>query len=70
MDFIDHIRRCNDWDPSQFRPFRVAGRGMGWVRPEFATHLARYPNVFIVDESGGRSGRRSAHARCADSGRA
>ncbi len=51
MSFLDRIRECNNWDPSHFRPFRIAGHAIGRVKPAFAAELARFGDVFRVDEA-------------------
>ena len=51
MEFIDYIRRCNRWNPADFLSFRVDGQAIGRVRPVFADHLKRFPDVFAVTES-------------------
>ncbi len=50
MSFLHHIRRCNRFDPTHFRPFEVAGQQVGRVRTEFATRLAAFPEVFTVKD--------------------
>ncbi len=50
MSFLDHIRRCNAYDPSHFRPFEVGGQTVGRLRTEFATRLAAFPDVFAVKD--------------------
>lgn len=48
MSFLDHIRRCNTYDPSNFRPFEVEGHRVGSVLTGFATRLAAFPDIFTV----------------------
>ncbi|MEW7976415.1 MAG: DUF4743 domain-containing protein [Candidatus Sedimenticola endophacoides] len=50
MSFLDHIRACNNHDPSQFIPFYVNGVGVGRVRPDFAGRLRQWPGIFTVEE--------------------
>lgn len=52
MSFLDHIRACNTYDLSKFRPFAVAGRKVGWVRRDFADRLFPYGDVFVLDGDG------------------
>jgi 8-oxo-dGTP pyrophosphatase MutT (NUDIX family) len=41
---LDHILRChNAVLPGARRPFRIGAAVVGWVRPEFAAALARFP---------------------------
>jgi hypothetical protein len=49
VSFLDRIRDCNRWEPNDFIPFRVDGDPVGHVRPSFAQHLARWPDVFRVE---------------------
>jgi isopentenyldiphosphate isomerase len=48
MSFLERVRACNHWDPSQFVPFRVDGAQVGLVRPSFAQHLRQWADVFRV----------------------
>lgn len=50
MSFIDHIRRCNRFDPAHFRPFEAAGKQVGGVRTAFAGRLAAFPDLFTVKD--------------------
>jgi len=50
MSFLDHIAACNAHDMARYRPFIVAGRRVGWVRRNFAGHLAAFPGVFRVED--------------------
>lgn len=46
MAYLDRIEACNRCDPANFIPFRAAGKVVGWVRPDFAERLHRFPEVF------------------------
>ena len=48
MSFFDHIRRCNQWQPADYRPFVVADRRVGRVRHAMAERLAAFPAIFSV----------------------
>lgn len=48
MSFLDRIRDCNRWEPSDFIPFRVNGDGVGQIRRSFAENLKRWPEIFSV----------------------
>ena len=48
MSYLDRIAACNRFDLSRFLPFRVDGVRYGWVLPEFARLLRRWPSVFRV----------------------
>lgn len=50
MSFLDRIEECNAHDLGRFRRFRVAGRPVGWLKHGFAERLARFPDVFAIDE--------------------
>ena len=52
MSFLDRIAECNDADFRRFLPFSVGAAQVGWVRPEFAQTLRRFPGVFIVRAGG------------------
>jgi hypothetical protein len=46
VSLYDHIVACNTHDLGNFRPFIVAGEGVGWVRHELAGKLGRWPEIF------------------------
>jgi isopentenyldiphosphate isomerase len=48
MSFLDHIRRANNWNRAEFRPFMVDGRGVGYIRPDRIEHLRAFPDIFVV----------------------
>jgi 8-oxo-dGTP pyrophosphatase MutT (NUDIX family) len=48
MSYLDRIEACNRYDLSRSRPFRVAGRDVGWVRDDLAEALTDFPDVFEV----------------------
>ena len=50
MSYLDRIREANRYDPSDYRPFRVAGVDVGLARHGFAESLRRWPDVFAVSE--------------------
>ena len=52
MALIDHIIRCNHWDPEQFLPFFVGAAQLGLVRRELAPRLRDFPD--IITEHQGR----------------
>lgn len=45
------FRRYPEVDLDLYRRFMVAGRHVGWVLPDFAVALARFPHVFHVNET-------------------
>ncbi|TVR97921.1 MAG: DUF4743 domain-containing protein [Rhodospirillales bacterium] len=50
MSYLDRIRACQVFDPAAYRPFRVDGANVGWVRPGLAAALADHPAVFAVSD--------------------
>lgn len=48
MSFADRLRAAQAFDPRRFLLFAVAGQHCGWIRHDFAQHLKRWPDVFIV----------------------
>ncbi|MEA3276650.1 MAG: DUF4743 domain-containing protein [Pseudomonadota bacterium] len=49
MSFLDHIRACNSWQPTDFIQFVVDGERVGMVRSGFAKHLRQWPHLFRVE---------------------
>jgi hypothetical protein len=54
MSLLDRVRLCQRRDLSHFRRFRIGESQLGWVRHDFAHHLARFPEAFEVDGEGVR----------------
>lgn len=50
MSYLDRIAACNAHDMAAFRPFRVDGRRVGWVKHDFAQRLAAFVDVFDVSD--------------------
>jgi hypothetical protein len=50
MSLMRQFRRYPAVDLAAYRRFMVAGKHVGWVVPDFAVALARFPHVFHVDE--------------------
>ena len=50
MSFLDRINESNEHDLSRFRPLRIAGHNLGWVRHDIAKRLTDYPDVFAVEQ--------------------
>ena len=44
--YLDHIRACNAFDPTQFRPFAVAGQTVGAVARDLIPRLLDFKGVF------------------------
>ncbi len=51
MSFVDHIKRCNSCDPARTVPLIAGGRRVGWLRRDNAAALARFPQVFAVEDA-------------------
>jgi 8-oxo-dGTP pyrophosphatase MutT (NUDIX family) len=49
MGFLDHLRRCNNYDAASAVPLVAGGRRVGWLRPDNAALLARFDRVFAVE---------------------
>lgn len=52
MSFLDHIRACNAHDLTGFRPFRLGGVRVGWVRHALAERLRGFADAFEVTPDG------------------
>lgn len=50
MAFADHIRACNNYDPSRVLPLMAGGERIGLVRRDNAALLRRFPALFAVGE--------------------
>lgn len=48
MSFVDRLETCRQFQLADYVPFLVDGCHVGLVRPEFAAHLASFPDVFDV----------------------
>jgi hypothetical protein len=57
---LDHVRRCNNWVPSRFRPFEVAGQPVGRVRDDLIGRLEQFDGVFEFIDAGVRLAARHA----------
>jgi len=51
MSLMRQFRRYPAVDLNEYRRFMVAKQHVGWVMPDFAVTLARFPHVFHVDEA-------------------
>ncbi len=47
MALIDHIRRCNRWNPNDFLPLMAGDKVLGLMRPETALYLSDFPDLFV-----------------------
>lgn len=50
MALLDHIATCNEHDLSEYTPFRIGERQVGWVDPAVAEKLGRWGHYFKVTE--------------------
>lgn len=50
MGFLRHIAACNRHDLGNFTPFRVDNAQVGWLKHEFSSHLAQWPDVFLISD--------------------
>ena len=50
MSYLDHIRACNNFDPSNYVPFEIDGSRVGWVRRENVGYLTAHEAVFDIAE--------------------
>ena len=49
MSFADHIRACNNYDPSRAIPLLAGDKRIGWLRRDNAAALARFSRVFTSE---------------------
>jgi 8-oxo-dGTP pyrophosphatase MutT (NUDIX family) len=54
MSFLDHIRRCNSYEPMRAVPLFAGNDRIGLLRRENAEALARFSDTFAVDRNGVR----------------
>lgn len=57
MSLMDRILACHKHDVTRFRPFLVDGQQVGFMRPDLAEELKRFPSVFRVEPAGVRIAR-------------
>jgi hypothetical protein len=50
VSFVDHIRRCNNWDPARALPLVAGTDRIGLVRCDNAEALRRFRDVFEVGD--------------------
>jgi len=51
MSYFRHVEACNPPVQEVFWPWRIDDLAVGWVRPDFASKLARFPETFELDDS-------------------
>ncbi|WP_020590943.1 NUDIX hydrolase [Kiloniella laminariae] len=47
---MDRVASCHTWQPEKYRPFLIDAEIFGHITHEFAQKLAKFPQVFVVDE--------------------
>ena len=47
MSFLDHIKRCNNADLSQFEPWFIGRERAGFIHRDFAPVVAERPDLFV-----------------------
>ena len=47
MSFLDHIKRCNNADLSQFEPWFIGRQRAGFLHRDFAPVVAARPDLFV-----------------------
>lgn len=48
VSYVDHIRRCNNYDPARVVPLFAGSERIGLIRRDNAEALRRFPDVFAV----------------------
>ena len=51
MGLLDRIRACQNDDSDTYLPFHVAGVAIGHIKGEFVPSIARFGDVFDIDET-------------------
>ena len=49
MSYLQRIASCNTASTENYLPFHIDGKQTGWIKRDFAEHLARWPDVFVVN---------------------
>lgn len=50
MSFIQRVNACNSANTSNYLPFVIDDRQMGWIKPAFSQQLAHWSNIFKLDD--------------------
>lgn len=48
MSYLERAQLCNQYDLTDYRPFKVSDSAYGWIRHSFAGLLEEWPEVFDV----------------------
>ena len=49
MSYLDHIKRCNQFQADQYLPFLINNKSYGLCRKDHVEHLKNWPAVFQVN---------------------
>lgn len=49
MGYLRHLKLCNNFDPRLYTPFRLDGKQVGWVTPQFGKRLQQEP-IFVIHD--------------------
>lgn len=52
MSYLDRIAACNNLEKKGFIPFKIGQQSVGLMRPTFINEIQRFPEVFLIDDSG------------------
>ncbi len=50
MSYLEHIEKCNHYNPELYKPFRIDGQVLGWIDESFSKHLSRWNEVFQISD--------------------
>jgi len=51
MSYLEHIEKCNHYNPDLYKPFCIDNKTLGWINKKFAEHLLRWSDVFLISDS-------------------
>jgi len=46
MSYLEHITRCNHYNPDLYIPFYIADQQVGWIDKHFSSHLKVWGDIF------------------------
>ncbi len=52
MSYLERIQTCNNARLTGYQCWLIEGQPFGWISPDFARQLARFPDVFHQDVTG------------------
>ena len=47
MGFLFHISRCNHYDLTEFLPWHISGKRVGYVHKKHSNYLEAFPKFFV-----------------------